>query len=256
MLDPVFPTFSLEGKRALVTGASRGIGRALAVGLARFGCDVIVGARRPADLEATTGAIAHHGRRAVPMALDVRDTQAVGPTVDAAVDAIGGLDIAVVNAGVEEVRPSLEVDEALWAKIVDTNLKGAFFTAQAAARHMGDGGAMVTMCSLTSGVGVPTAVPYTASKAGLLGMTRALAVEWAPMAIRVNGIGPGYFRTELTEVFYQDEAWQQAMRAKIPAGRFGHVDDLVGATVFLASDASRYVTGQLLYVDGGFMASI
>jgi gluconate 5-dehydrogenase len=104
-------------------------------------------------------------------------------------------------------------------------------------------------------VGVPTAVPYGASKTGLLGMTRALAAEWAP-SIRVNGIGPGYFRTELTEVFYRDKAWSEAMLAKIPAGRFGALEDLVGATVFLCSDAARYVTGQLLYIDGGYMASI
>ena len=259
MLDPVFSTFSLANKRALVTGASRGIGRSLAVGLARFGADVVVAARHEPDLAHTAGEITSLGRRAVLMPLDVRDTQAIAPAVDAAVEHLGGLDIAVVNAGIEEVRESLDVDEALWDRILDTNLKGAFFTAQACARCMagtGAGGAIVTTCSLTSGVGVPTAVPYTASKSGLLGMTRALAVEWAPLHIRVNAIGPGYFRTELTEVFYQNADWQEAMRAKIPQGRFGHVDDLVGAVVFLASDASRYVTGQLLYIDGGFMASI
>ncbi len=256
MLDPVFPTFSLGGKRALVTGASRGIGKALALGLARFGADVVLGARHEPDLADTAEAIRREGRRAVLMPLDVRAAETIGPAIDAAAAHLGGLDIAVVNAGVEDVRASLDVDPALWDKIVDTNLKGAFFTAQASAKQMGAGGAIVTICSLTSAVGVPTATPYTSSKAGLLGMTRALAVEWAPLGIRVNGIGPGYFRTQLTEVFYQDPAWQEAMRAKIPAGRFGHTDDLLGATVFLASDASRYVTGQLLYVDGGFMASI
>jgi NAD(P)-dependent dehydrogenase (short-subunit alcohol dehydrogenase family) len=194
------------------------------------------------------------GRKALPFALDVLDTAAIGPAVDRAAAVLGGLDILINNAGVEQVSPSLAVDEALWDRIVDTNLKGAFFCAQAAARQMGEG-AIVNVCSLTSGVGVPTAVPYGASKTGLLGMTRALAAEWAPK-IRVNAIGPGYFRTELTEVFYQDQTWAAAMLRKIPAGRFGALEDLVGATVFLCSDAARYVTGQLLYIDGGFMASI
>jgi gluconate 5-dehydrogenase len=249
-------TFSLAGKRALVTGASRGIGRALALGLARCGADVAVTARDVTALRDVVAEIEALGRASVAVELDVREVKAIWPVVGRAADALGGLEVAVANAGVENVRPSLDVDETLWDEIVDTNLKGAFFTAQAAARLMDAGGSIVTLCSLTSGVGVPTAVPYTASKSGLLGLTRALATEWAPLGIRVNGIGPGYFRTALTEVFYQDPDWQQTMRAKIPMARFGELDDLVGATVFLASDAARYVTGQLLYVDGGFMASV
>jgi gluconate 5-dehydrogenase len=120
----------------------------------------------------------------------------------------------------------------------------------------GKGGAIVNLASLTSGVGVPTAAPYGASKTGLLGLTRALSAEWAPLGVRVNAIAPGYFRTELTEVFYQNDAWRASMLQKIPAGRFGDLNDLIGAVVFLCSDASRYVTGQMLYIDGGFMASI
>jgi NAD(P)-dependent dehydrogenase (short-subunit alcohol dehydrogenase family) len=254
MLEPSVPDFSLAGRRAIVTGASRGIGAALAVGLARFGADVAICGRDLAALEPTRQAIEAAGRKALPFALDVRRAGAIDPAIDAAVAALGGLDILVNNAGIEQVRPSLEVDEALWDRILDTNLKGAFFCAQAAARRMA-AGAIVNLCSLTSGVGVPTAVPYGASKSGLLGMTRALAAEWAP-SIRVNAIGPGYFRTDLTEVFYSDPTWCANMLEKIPAGRFGVLDDLVGATVFLCSDAARYVTGQLLYIDGGYMASI
>ena len=171
------------------------------------------------------------------------------------------LDILVNNAGIEDVRPSLEMDEALWDRILDTNLKGAFFCARAAAQLMRAngaerGGSILNLCSLTSEVGVPTAVPYGSSKSGLLGMTRALAAEWASLGIRVNGIGPGYFRTSLTEVFYRDEAWQAAMRDKIPLRRFGRMEDLMGAAVFLCSPAAAYVTGQVLYVDGGYLASI
>jgi NAD(P)-dependent dehydrogenase (short-subunit alcohol dehydrogenase family) len=257
MLDPVEPSFQLNGRKALVTGASRGIGAALALGLARFGADVAVTSREPARLERVVAQIEGEGRRALRVALDMRDVPAIAGRVAEVAAALGGLDILINNAGTEEVRPSLAVDEALWDRIVDTNLKGAFFTAQAAARAMaGRGGAILNVASLTSEVGVPTAVPYGSSKAGLLGMTRALATEWAPLGIRVNALGPGYFRTQLTEVFYQDERWAAAMLGKIPAGRFGDLRDLIGAAVFLCSDAARYVTGQILYVDGGYMASI
>jgi NAD(P)-dependent dehydrogenase (short-subunit alcohol dehydrogenase family) len=252
------PSFSLGGRKALVTGASRGIGEALAVGLAEAGADVAVAARESSALAAAAAAIAGAGRKSAAIAIDVRNPAAIRAGVEQAAQALGGLDILVNNAGVEEVRDSLAVDEALWDRIVDTNLKGAFFCAQAAARIMaaGKGGAIVNLCSLTSEVGVPTAVPYGSSKSGLLGMTRALAAEWAAKGIRVNGIGPGYFRTDLTEVFYRNAEWQQAMLAKIPLRRFGRLDDLVGAAVFLCSDAAAYITGQCLYVDGGYLASI
>ena len=252
------PSFSLSGRKALVTGASRGIGEALAVGLAKAGADVAVAARELSALAAVETAITAAGRKSRAIAVDVRDAGAIRGGVDRAVQALGGLDILVNNAGVEEVRDSLAVDEALWDRIVDTNLKGAFFCAQAAARIMAvaKGGAIINVCSLTSEVGVPTAVPYGSSKSGLLGMTRALAAEWAANGIRVNGIGPGYFRTDLTEVFYQNAEWQQAMLAKIPLRRFGRLEDLVGATVFLCSDAAAYITGQCLYIDGGYLASI
>ena len=156
------------------------------------------------------------------------------------------------------MRPSADVDEALWDRIVDTNLKGAFFCARAFARAAPPDRprCIVNLCSLTSAVGIPTAVPYGSAKSGLAGMTRALAVEWAPLGIRVNGIGPGYFRTAMTEGFYADPAWEEAMRRRIPLGRFGQMEDLMGAAVFLCSPAAAYLTGQVLYVDGGTLAAL
>lgn len=255
-LPTALARFSLAGRRVLVTGASRGIGRALAKGLADAGASVALAGRTRADLEAAVAELRGAGGSAFAVELDVSSVEGCRHGVAAGVQALGGLDVLINNAGVEEVRPSLEIDEALWDRIVDTNLKGAFFCAQAAAKHMPSGSAIVNLCSLTSGVGVPTAVPYGSSKTGLLGMTRALAAEWAPLGIRVNGIAPGYFRTAMTEVFYQDAAWERSMLGRIPMQRFGQLDDLVGAAIFLSSGASGYVTGQCLFVDGGFMASI
>lgn len=252
-------SFDLQDRRILVTGASRGIGEALAKGLAACGARVAVAARDAVALGRVVQDIHASGGAAEAVTLDVSDVASIRAGVAEAESRLGGLDVLVNNAGTEQVCASLDVDEALWDRIVDTNLKGAFFCAQAAARGMRDRagtGAIINLCSLTSEVGIPTAVPYGASKTGVLGMTRALSAEWAPLGIRVNAIGPGYFRTAMTEVFYRDEAWQRAMLSKIPSGRFGQLDDLLGACVFLASEASRYVTGQCLYVDGGYLAAL
>jgi NAD(P)-dependent dehydrogenase (short-subunit alcohol dehydrogenase family) len=251
--------FDLSGRKALVTGASRGIGRSIAEALSAAGADIAVTARTLTSLEETTAAIRAAGSVAHAIALDVTNVDRCGTATAEAARLLGGLDILINNAGMEEVRPSLEVDEALWDRIVDTNLKGAFFCAQAAARQMRSagrsGGVIVNLCSLTSEIGIPTAVPYGSSKSGLLGMTRALAVEWAELGIRVNAIVPGYVRTAMTDVFFSNQAWQQSMLAKIPQRRFGDLSDLHGVAVFLVSDAAAYITGQSIPVDGGFLAS-
>lgn len=247
--------FSLQGKVALVTGGAKGIGNALAAALAQAGAAVgLLGRDEPA-LRAGVAALRDRGHRAELAVLDVSRVASIDAALQALQDALGGVHILVNNAGVEEVQPALDVSEELWDRIVDTNLKGAFFCAQAAARRMAAGASIINVCSLTSAIGIPTAAPYGASKSGLAGLTSALAAEWAPRGIRVNGIGPGYFRTALTEAFYADAQWQQAMLQKIPLRRFGQLDELGGAAVFLASDAASYITGQVLYVDGGFLAS-
>jgi NAD(P)-dependent dehydrogenase (short-subunit alcohol dehydrogenase family) len=246
--------FSLEGRRALVTGASRGLGQAIAIGLAEAGADLVLAARDTEGLSGTGSQIRALGRNAEQIALDQSKPEAF----DDMAAIVGEIDILVNNAGIEQVCPSDKVSLEIWDRIVDTNLKGAFFVTQAVARGMIErrSGSIINLCSLTSYVGVPTAVPYGASKSGLLGITRGLAAEWAPFGVRVNAIAPGYFRTAMTEVFYEDEAWSDRMLGKIPMGRFGQGVDLAGAVLFLASNASAYVTGQCIAVDGGFLAAV
>lgn len=254
MFSPVL--FSLNGRRALVTGGSRGLGQAIAVALASAGAEVCVTARSLDSLGETLDLLAKTGVAGKALALDVKNVSDTTATLAA----LGGewpIDILVNNAGFESISASLDVDEAQWDSIVDTNLKGSFFSSQAVARQMAERGmgVIINLCSLTSFVGIPTAVPYGASKSGLLGITKALSAEWAQHGIRVNAIAPGYFRTDMTEVFYRDEAWVADMLSKIPQRRFGNVDDIGGAIVFLASDAAAYVTGQCIAIDGGFLAS-
>lgn len=251
--------FDLGGRCALVTGASRGIGQAIAAGLAAAGADIVATSRSRDGLEATADRVRAHGRDCRVIAADLSDKRAIDDLFAGVAGAGLAPDVLVNNAGVEDVAPSEDVTETLWDRIVGLNLKSAFFVAQAFAKPLLAStrpGSIINLGSLTSAVGVPTAAPYTSSKSGILGMTRALASEWAARGIRVNAIGPGYFRTALTETFYRDSDWQDAMLAKIPMGRFGDLDDLVGVSVFLAGDASRYITGQILYVDGGYLASI
>jgi NAD(P)-dependent dehydrogenase (short-subunit alcohol dehydrogenase family) len=251
----VLSTFSLAGKRALVTGATRGIGFALARALLQAGASVIITGRQQSTLTQAVSLLREESDNVTGLLLDVTQT----PQIAQSIASVGNIDILVNNAGTEQVCPSLEADEALWDTIVGTNLKGAFFCAQAAAKGMaasGAGGVIINLCSLTSCVGVPGAAAYGSSKSGLVGLTRTLSTEWAGHNIRVNGIGPGYFATDMTQVFYQDEQWRNAMQQKIPLGRFGELDDLAGSVVFLSSDAARYITGQILYVDGGYLAAI
>ncbi|MDT8853596.1 glucose 1-dehydrogenase [Paracoccaceae bacterium Fryx2] len=250
--------FGLTGRNALVSGASRGLGRGMALALAEAGADVVVTGRDVAALEDTAAAIRALGRRALPLALDMRAPEGFQAAIDAAEAGFGPIGVLVNNAGMEQVCPSEDLTPATWDAILDTNLRGAFFLTQAVARHMlaRRAGSVINLCSLTSYVGVPTAVPYGASKSGLLGMTRALSAEWARRGVRVNALAPGYFRTAMTEGFYADQGWAAGMLARIPQGRFGLPDDLAGAVVFFASDASGYVTGQCLGIDGGYLAAI
>jgi gluconate 5-dehydrogenase len=248
--------FGLGGTVAVVTGASRGIGSALAGALGAAGAAVALVGRDGPALEEVRAQLASRGQTVLALRGDVKDAASLDTLFNEIHGSLGGLHILVNCAGVEEVCPSLDVSEALWDRIVDTNLRGAFFCSQAAARRMSAGGSIVNICSLTSEVGVAGAAAYCASKSGLAGLTRALATEWAARGIRVNGIGPGYFRTALTEPFYADECWQRSMLEKIPLRRFGQLTDLSGTVIFLCSQAAAYITGQVLYVDGGCLAAL
>jgi len=249
--------FSLTGKVAVVTGCSRGIGAALALSLAQAGSKVVLAVRNRESAIPLCQQMDVINADYDIVIIDVSSVTSIQHGFAEIAGKYAQIDILVNNAGIEQVTESLELSESVWDLILDTNLKGAFFCAQAAAKQMQKkGGSIINLCSLTSEVGVPGAVPYGASKTGMVGITRALATEWAKYGIRVNGIGPGYFKTDLTAVFYENEAWCASMREKIPLGRFGEMDDLTGVVLFLASNAARYITGQVIYADGGYLAGI
>jgi NAD(P)-dependent dehydrogenase (short-subunit alcohol dehydrogenase family) len=245
--------FSLEGRVALVTGAGRGIGKALALGLAQEGADLVCLARTAAEVEATAALAREMGRRAVALTADITVKSQVDDAVAAAVAQLGRIDILVNNAGMNIRTPALDLPEQDWDSVVDTNLKGPFLVAQAVGRQMcAQGyGRLVNIASVGGGVALRTGVAYGSSKAGLIHMTRILALEWAKYGVTVNAIGPWYFKTSLTEKLLANEQYLSEILARTPLKRVGDLEELVGPVVFFASGASSYVTGQVLYVDGG-----
>ena len=248
--------FDLTGRVAVVTGGGTGLGRGMAAGLAQAGALVVLASRRQSVVDKAAEEIQALGGRATGMTLDVTRTQGLPAFFDAVVERHGRLDILVNNAGTNRRVPSIEYTEEDWDAVVDLNLKSLFFCCQAAARIMKGrgGGKIINVASLASATTFPNQAAYAPSKAGVKQLTKLLAMEWAPFRINVNAIGPGWFRTPLNDVLFQDEPWARGVVAMIPWGRTGTSDDLRGATVFLASTASDYVTGQVIYVDGGLLA--
>ena len=245
--------FDLRGRVAIVTGTSRGLGQYLARALARSGADLVLTSRDRQTLAPFESELSALGRRSVSLDLDVRNHESIQKMVAAAHAAFGRIDILVNNAGCNVRKPALDVTWDDWNLILDTNLRGSFFVAQAVARHMIEAkyGRIINIGSVTSVAGYAGLGPYGASRGGIRQLTMSLADDWGPYGVTVNCLAPGWFRTEQNKVLYENEAWVEYLKDRIPLKRPGRPDDLDGAVVFLASEESRYVTGQTLLVDGG-----
>ena len=259
----VLDQFRMDGRRAVVTGGSRGLGRAVAQGFAEAGADLVLVGRDRAALASQAERVVALGRRALSIELDVSRTAEIGGMVERALAEFGRLDALANMAGFALRKPILDASEEDYDRLMDVNLKAVYFASQAAARAMIAArqrdpslprGKVLNIASLTSQIALPNIATYVASRAGVLGLTRAMALEWREH-ISVNALAPGYVRTGQTEGLFQDPAWVERTLAKIPMARFATVDDLTAFAVLLLASASDYMTGQVIYIDGGWLAA-
>ena len=257
-MTPVLKQFDLSGRVALITGSSAGIGLALAQGLAGAGATVVLNARNAGKLQASAQALREQGAAVHALAFDVTEAQAVADAVAQIESEIGAIDILVNNAGMQKRAPLQDFEQADWQQLMRTNLDSVFIVGQAVARHMipRRRGKIINICSVQSELGRPGIAPYTASKGAVKMLTKGMAIDWGPHGLQVNGLGPGYFKTELNQALVDNPEFSAWLIGRTPSRRWGDVDDLVGAAVFLASDASRFVNGHILYVDGGVTAQL
>ncbi|WP_175775227.1 SDR family oxidoreductase [Burkholderia anthina] len=249
--------FDLSGRTALVTGSARGIGFALAEGLAKAGARVVLNGTQPDTVAAAVARLTDQGFDAQGRAFDVTDEQAVADAFQQWDDAGVPIDIVINNAGIQFRKPLVEIELADWQRVIDTNLTSAFIVARQAARRMiarGTGGKIVNIGSLTSEAARATVGAYTAAKGGIKMLTRAMSAEWASSNIQANAIGPGYILTDMNQPLVENAAFDAWVRSSNPTQRWGKPEELVGTAVYLASAASSYVNGQIIYVDGGWLA--
>ncbi len=250
--------FSLENRTALVTGSSRGLGHAIAVGLADAGARIVLNGVDPARLTLSAEALRAKGHDVQESCFDVTDEAAVIAAF-AKLDAAGvEVDILVNNAGIQFRKPLVELSTPEWRKVIDTNLTSAFVVGREAAKRMipRKRGKIINMVSLTSEVARATIAPYTASKGGLKMLTRSMTAEWAEHGIQINGIGPGYMITDMNEALLSNPQFDSWVKSRTPSRRWGKPEELAGAAIFLASSASDYISGQMIYIDGGLLAVI
>ncbi len=251
-------TFDLSGRLALITGSSAGIGFALARGLARAGAAVVINARNADKLAQAATTLRGEGATVHELAFDVTDADAVARAVAQIETGIGPIDILVNNAGMQRRAPLEDFTQEHWHELMRTNVDSVFMVGQAVARHMiaRKKGKIINICSVQSELGRPNIAPYTASKGAVKMLTKGMAIDWGQHGIQVNGLGPGYFKTELNDALVKNPEFSSWLIGRTPSRRWGDVEDLVGPAVFLASDASTFVNGHILYVDGGVTATL
>jgi gluconate 5-dehydrogenase len=250
--------FGLSGRIALVTGSSAGIGEALARGLAEAGARVIVNGRTATKVDAVVASIRAAGGGADGAAFDVTDPKAVEEAAERVERDIGPIDILINNAGIQRRKPLEDFAVEAWREVMTANLDSVFIVGQAIARLMipRKRGRIINICSVQSELARPSIAPYTASKGGVKMLTKGMAADWGKYGLCVNAIGPGYFRTELNKALVEDEKFSAWLAQRTPLGRWGEVEELVGAAIFLASDAASFVNGHILYVDGGITSTL